>query len=69
MIRVYKVRLRKNGTSASLEFVGTRHEADARLRSWMATDPVDHKGDIVPLDIPQDKDGGILHLFNQHATK
>jgi hypothetical protein len=34
----------------------------------MATDPVDHKGDIVPLDIPPDEDG-ILRLFNQHATK
>ena len=67
-IRVYKLRLRKSDTSARQEFVGTRHEAEARLRSWMSTDPTDHRADIDPIEIQCDK-AGILSAPNQHATK
>ena len=67
-IRVYKLRLRKSDTSARQEFVGTRHEAEARLRSWMSTDPTDHRADIDPIEIRGDK-ASILSVLNEHASK
>jgi len=67
-IRVYKLRLRKSDTSARQEFVGTRHEAEARLRSWMSTDPIEHRAEIDPIEIQLDKTA-ILSVLNQHASK
>ena len=64
-IRVYKLRLRKSDTSARQEFVGTRHEAEARLRSWMSTDPIEHRAEIDPIEIPI---GQSRHSFRSQST-
>jgi hypothetical protein len=66
MIRVYKISLRKNGASRH-EFFGTKHEAEARLRSWLSSNAMDHKGDLEVIEAPADKDR-VLALLNQHAT-